>query len=259
MKLTVIGTGNLGRALINGAIFARVLRPGQIIATRRNLDLLKDFAALGIETTTDNCFAVKEADLVILAVESKAIEKVASELSDSLKSDACVVSLAAGVKKAKICSALKNKCQVIRAMPNIAMSIAASMTAIVCDNDNAVTRRAIEFFKKLGEVEIINESLMPAATVAGSCSTAFSLRFIRAASLAGVQMGFESEKATKIAAQTLKGACEIILQNSTHPEAEIDKVTTPAGATISGLNVLDEESFNAALIKAMLTSYNKIK
>jgi pyrroline-5-carboxylate reductase len=114
-------------------------------------------------------------------------------------------------------------------------------------------------FKALGPVLIIQDDMMAAATVLGACGIAFALRFIRAAQQGGIEIGFNAENALKIAAQTVKGAAELVLQNGNHPEQEIDKVTTPQGVTISGLNTMEHQGFSSALIQGVLTSYNKIK
>jgi pyrroline-5-carboxylate reductase len=146
-----------------------------------------------------------------------------------------------------------------RVMPNTAVALQESMTCIASpdctDEQNALIR---ELFETLGEVIFMNEELMVAATVLGACGIAFALRFIRAAIQGGVEIGFSSDMAQQIAAQTVKGAAELVLQTGHHPEQEIDKVTTPKGITISGLNEMEHQGFSSALIKGLLTSYNKI-
>ncbi len=146
-----------------------------------------------------------------------------------------------------------------RVMPNTAVALQESMTCIAApdctDEQNDLIR---ELFETLGEVIFMNEELMVAATVLGACGIAFALRFIRAAIQGGVEIGFSSDMAQQIVAQTVKGAAELVLQTGHHPEQEIDKVTTPKGITISGLNEMEHQGFSSALIKGLLTSYNKI-
>jgi pyrroline-5-carboxylate reductase len=113
-------------------------------------------------------------------------------------------------------------------------------------------------FNTLGETLIIDEKLMESATILGACGIAYVLRFMRAMIQGGIEVGFDSKTATKIVSQTIKGAAELIIQNGTHPEEEIDKVTTPKGCTIVGLNEMEHSGFSSALIKGIVTSYEKI-
>ena len=105
---------------------------------------------------------------------------------------------------------------------------------------------------------IINENQMASATALGACGIAFFLRAIRAASQGGIEIGFQSEEAFIIASQTARGAARLLLDNHTHPESEIDRVTTPMGATISGLNEMEHQGFSSALIKGITTSTEKV-
>ena len=105
---------------------------------------------------------------------------------------------------------------------------------------------------------MIDEKLMEAATVLGACGTAYAMRYIRANIQGGIEIGFDAATASLIAAQTVKGAAELLLQKGTHPEQEIDKVTTPKGCTIAGLNEMEHQGFSSSLIKGIAVSYNKI-
>ena len=99
---------------------------------------------------------------------------------------------------------------------------------------------------------------MQAATVLGASGIAFFMRYLRAATQGGIQMGFHPEEAQLIAVQTANGAAGLILQNGQHPEVEIDKVTTPQGCTIEGLNEMEHQGFSSSLIKGLMTSFQKI-
>ena len=99
---------------------------------------------------------------------------------------------------------------------------------------------------------------MDAATVLGACGTAFALRYIRANIQAGIEIGFDAKTARLIAAQTVKGAADLLLTNGTHPEEEIDKVTTPKGVTITGLNQMEHSGLSSSIIKGITESYKKI-
>ena len=148
---------------------------------------------------------------------------------------------------------------VIRAMPNTAIAIQQSMT---CLAHNGATDAQISYlqqlFDQLGKTVIINEKLMDAATVLGACGTAYAMRYIRANIQGGIEIGFDAPTAALIAAQTVNGAAELLLQKGTHPEQEIDKVTTPMGCTIAGLNEMEHQGFSSSLIRGLVTSYKKI-
>ena len=145
-------------------------------------------------------------------------------------------------------------------MPNTAIAIQQSMTCLAASHD--VNRDQLTFiedlFNQLGKAVWIDEKLMNAATVLGACGTAYAMRYIRANIQGGIEIGFDAATASLIAAQTVKGAAELLLQKGTHPEQEIDKVTTPKGCTIAGLNEMEHQGFSSSLIKGIVASYDKI-
>jgi len=116
-----------------------------------------------------------------------------------------------------------------------------------------------DLFSEIGKTQRIEEQLMEAATVLGACGIAFVLRFMRAMVQGGIQIGFDAETASFIVNQTVKGAAQMLIQNGEHPEREIDKVTTPKGCTIEGLNEMEHNGFSSALIKGIVTSFEKIE
>ena len=149
---------------------------------------------------------------------------------------------------------------VFRAMPNTASSVNESITAISFGSDSLGRTDAVtSIFDCVGESIVIDESLMESATILGACGIAYVLRFMRAMIQGGIEVGFDSNTATKIVSQTVKGAAELIITNGSHPEQEIDKVTTPKGCTIVGLNEMEHSGFSSALIKGIVTSYQKIE
>ena len=146
---------------------------------------------------------------------------------------------------------------VVRIMPNTAAEYGASMTCIAGEDDQAIGEIE-KLFAPLGQTMVIKEHLMPAATILAACGIAFFLRFIRAVSQGGIQIGFHADEAGKIAAQTAMGAAELLLQTNHHPETEIDRVTTPMGCTISGLNEMEHWGLSSAMIKGIVKSYSGI-
>jgi pyrroline-5-carboxylate reductase len=149
---------------------------------------------------------------------------------------------------------------IFRVMPNTAIALQESLTCISANGNTAKHKDyVVELFNKLGKTVEIGEELMAAATVLSSCGIAYALRYIRAAMQGGIEIGFGAEMAQFITAQTVKGATELVLQSGNHPEREIDKVTTPMGVTITGLNEMEHKGFSSSLIQGVLASYKKIK
>jgi len=143
-------------------------------------------------------------------------------------------------------------------MPNTAIAIRESMTCLSSAPGNeSALKCAEEIFESLGTTLIINEELMIPSTALCACGIAFFLRAIRAASQGGIEIGFHSEEALKMAAQTAKGAASLLLIMGDHPESEVDKVTTPRGCTISGLNQMEHSGFSSAMIKGIVTAADK--
>ncbi|MEI7735881.1 MAG: pyrroline-5-carboxylate reductase [Ferruginibacter sp.] len=259
MKIAIIGGGNLGTAITEGLLNSKFCKAADITITKRNIATLKHLSDKGVQVTSNNNEAVKKSDLILLAVKPFQVAEVIANLKKDLTSKHVLVSVITGVSLIDLAEMAKKKITVFRAMPNTAIAIQQSMTCISHANASSTQ---IEFVKKLfetvGKVTMIEDKLMDAATVLGACGTAYAMRYIRANIQGGIEIGFDSVTATLIAAQTVKGAAELLLQKGTHPEQEIDKVTTPKGCTIAGLNEMEHQGFSSSLIKGIATSYNKI-
>ncbi|MEO5942822.1 MAG: pyrroline-5-carboxylate reductase [Ferruginibacter sp.] len=258
-KITIIGGGNLGTAIAEGLLKSKFCKAGDITVTKRNIETLAALKGKGVNVSSDNNAAVKNAGLIILAIKPFQVSEVLNGLKKDLTSKHTLVSVVTGVTIADIENIIKKKMPVFRAMPNTAIAIQESMTCLSFSNATGEQADYVtELFKTLGKVTTINENLMDAATVLGACGTAYAMRYIRANIQGGIEIGFDSKTANLIAAQTVKGAAELLLQKGTHPEQEIDKVTTPKGCTIAGLNEMEHQGFSSSLIKGIATSYNKI-
>jgi pyrroline-5-carboxylate reductase len=258
-KIAIIGGGNLGSAIAEGLLKSKFCKAGDIIVTKRNTVTIKTLEAKGIRTGSDNAAAVKQSELVILAVKPYQVSEVLNSFKKELTPNHILVSVVTGVLIKDIEDIIKKKLPVFRAMPNTAIAIQESMTCIAFTNaTDKHTAYVKELFSVLGKVVVINENLMDAATVLGACGTAYAMRYIRANIQGGIEIGFDAVTANLIAAQTVKGAADLLLQKGTHPEQEIDKVTTPKGCTIAGLNEMEHQGFSSSLIKGIATSYNKI-
>lgn len=259
-NVSVIGCGNIGLSLIQGFLKSEMLA-GSITATRRNIDELGILKDTCVTITSDNISAVKESQIVIIAVKPYNISEVLEEIKNYLDpSKHIVVSITAGATISQLREGIGKSIPLFRAMPNISASVGKSVTCI-CYSE--ASRENIEDVKSLfdfaGTTMTIDEDLMESATILGACGIAFVLRFIRAMIQGGIQIGFDAETASEIVNQTVKGAAELLIERHNHPEFEIDKVTTPKGCTIVGLNEMEHNGFSSSLIKGIVASYIKIE
>jgi len=260
LKISVIGGGNLGQSIVNGLI-NKGYKPTNLTITRQRTELLNDFAERNVIITSNNINAVLDANIVIIAVKPHTIASVLTQISSKLNPETILISVVSDYSLTEIKSYLPSNIKhVFRAMPNTATEVLESITCIAhSDSTCSKEIKIVEsLFNNLGQTVIIKEELMNAATVLGACGIAYALRFIRAMMQGGIEIGFDAETANLIATQTVKGASELLLKNNRHPESEIDKVTTPKGCTISGLNEMEHNGFSAALIKGLKTSFNKL-
>lgn len=259
--MAIIGGGNLGQAIAEGLISGDFVQPQQITITRRNLAALDALAAKGVQVSTDNAAAVSGADWIVLAVKPFQVKEILDALKPHLDpAKQALISVMTGVSLSDLAEMCGPGFTLFRAMPNTAIAIKESITCLCSSNATAEQTAFVNgMFNRLGLTVAIDESMMDAATVLGACGTAFAMRFIRANIQGGIEIGFDARTAALIAAQTVKGAAELLLQHNTHPEQEIDKVTTPKGCTIAGLNEMEHQGFSSSLIKGVVTSYKKIK
>jgi pyrroline-5-carboxylate reductase len=258
-KIAIIGGGNLGTAIAEGLLKSKFAKAQEITVTKRNISTLKHLADKGVAVTADNRAAVKNAQVVILAVKPFQVKEILESVKKELTTKHILISVVTGVMVADMQEMVKKTLPMFRAMPNTAIAIQQSMTCIsYADAAAADVQYVNDIFATLGKVVTIDEKLMNAATVLGACGTAYAMRYIRANIQGGIEIGFDAATASLIAAQTVKGAAELLLQKGTHPEQEIDKVTTPKGCTIAGLNEMEHQGFSSSLIKGIATSYNKI-
>lgn len=260
-NIAIIGCGNLGSSIANGLISKTDFDPKNLTLTKRNTNSLAEFKEKGVQVHSDNVVAAEQADIIILGVKPFNVNPILKEISGELTSrNPIVISLATGVTLEEMFQALPGGTRAFRAMPNIAADIQESVTCICSKNAteediNLVT----ELFDTIGFTIPIDENLMEAATVLGACGIAYVLRFMRAMIQGGIQIGFDSSTASKIVNQTVKGAAELMIQKNMHPEEAIDKVTTPKGCTIVGLNEMEHHGFSSSMVRGVLASFEKIE
>lgn len=256
MKTAIIGAGNMGGSIARGLAKGTIIPANDIIVanpSQGKLDALKaEFPALQI--TNDNQEAVTGAELIILAVKPWLIKPVLSELK--LKSKQLLLSVAAGVPFEELAHYVADKeMTMFRIIPNTAISELESMTLIASRNASQEQEQLmLDVFNQMGLAMLIPEEKFAAATSMASCGTAYVLKYIQAAMQAGIELGIYPKDGMRMVAQCMKGAAELILNNDTHPSIEIDKVCTPGGITIKGINELDHDGFTSAVINAIKAS-----
>lgn len=258
-KIAILGSGNIGMSLAKGLVKSDYCHPGDITLTRRNVQHLSAQQQQGYKVSSDNFAAVTDSSVIILAVLPQQLNILLDMIAGAIDpSKHLVISVISGVGCADIRTKLGNDVQVVRAMPNTAIAIGESMTCIASDNAEAENIAEVtKMFQTVGEVIKINEDLMTSATALCACGVAFFLRAVRAASQGGVEIGFHADEALRMAAQTAKGAASLLLELNSHPEHEIDKVTSPKGCTIAGLNEMEHQGFSSSMIKGIKLSAQK--
>lgn len=260
-KVSIIGCGNIGLSIMQGLMDAKTIPLKNITATRRNLEELEALRHYNVNLTADNVEAVKQSDVILIAVKPYDIFTVLEEIKDHIDPKRHIlISVATGITINQINDILKTSLPIFRAMPNTAANVRESLTCI-CHNgaEPKIVALVKTLFDNIGSTITIEEELMESATILGSCGIAYALRFIRAMIQGGIQIGFDVKIASAIVNQTVKGAAELLLEHGQHPEYEIDKVTTPKGCTIVGLNEMEHNGFSSSLIKGIIASYKEIE
>ena len=258
-RIAILGAGNIGGAIGRGLAESHLLPAGQIVLTRRKKESLAGFDRLGFRTTTNNGDAIKDSDILFLAVTPQQLNPLLAAIRGFVDEERhTVVSLVSGVTIAELRKHLGSRVATCRAMPNMAIAIRQSMTCLAAEPGAEGSLAIVkQVFDGLGRTLVISEELMVPATALCACGVAFFLRAIRAASQGGIEIGFHAEEALLMSAQTALGAASLLSRPGNHPESEVDKVTTPQGCTISGLNQMEHNGFSSALIKGIVTSAEK--
>jgi pyrroline-5-carboxylate reductase len=258
MKIAIIGTGNLGIAIAEGLITTNAITT--LYLTKRNTDSITKFVEYkGVKVTSDNRLAVQNSDILIFAVQPGQFEAILHDVKDLLNDKHVLISTITGFTISRMESIIGIDQYIIRSMPNTAISVGKSMTCI-CSNEKGKKRidLAKAIFNRLGTSISIPEEKMQAATVICASGIAFWMRLIRATTQGAIQLGFDAKEAQEMAMQTCSGAANLLIESGNHPEQEIDKVTTPRGCTIQGLNEMEHGGLSSSLIKGIVASFEKI-
>lgn len=254
IKISIIGGGAMGSALTLGLLRSNDCDPRLLAVSNPHFNKLKELEKTGIKISESNIEVIKDADLVFIAVKPWKVKEVLDEILPEIKDkDIEICFIVAGISTKELKDLINSsRLQFSIAMPNTAMRLGKSMTFLV--TDGAKCSKTLETLEKVGKVQIIEERLLPAATSLASCGIAYAMRYVRAATEGGVELGFKATEAQNIVTQTLEGAIALLDTPGSHPEIEIDKVTTPGGLTIKGLNAMEKAGFSSAVIQGLKAS-----
>lgn len=254
MKVSFIGAGNMGGAIVKGFCLAGVFKPEELFVADASEQTLKSVSEINssIFTSTSNKEVAKGADYIIIAVKPWLMDVVLEDIKPVLTAGQTIVSIAAGVDLSHIAEVVGNDKPLFRVLPNTAVALLAGMNFVSALNASKEQEEfVLGIFNKLGLAISVPESQMGAFTSVSSCGIAYALRYLRAATQGAVELGIRPDIAQEVIAQTMIGAAELILKNKSNAEAEIDKVTTPGGWTIKGLNAMEQNGFSNAVIQGI--------
>ena len=251
----------MGGSMVKGFLLSQSLQPADMVVSDASQQALNAFQDTGVKTTTDNHEAASWGDVVFVVVKPWLVEQVLQGVKPVMDYQGqTLVVVAAGVPSADIAAWMRKDGEVAEpplflAIPNIAIAHKASMTFLVPVHASADQTECVKaLFDEVGQTIVTTEKLLPAGTALASCGIAYAMRYVRAASEGGVELGFKAADAQRIVMQTMKGAVELLQASGMHPEAAIDLVTTPGGVTIRGLNAMEEAGFTHAVIHGLKAS-----
>jgi len=258
MKISIIGTGNLGISIAKGLLANDMFTT--LYLTKKNITTLNEWQNIpNVTVSNDNIKAVKNSDFIIISVQPSQFEMIANEIKSSISNKHTIISTISGLSINSIESLIGKEISIVRSMPNTAISVGKSVTCLCCNHFGKKQLKVAQaIFNNLGESFLIEEKDMQSATVLCASGIAFWMRLIRATAQGGVQLGFESNQALEMSVHTALGAISLLKTNKSHPEEEIDKVTTPNGCTITGLIEMENQGLSSALISGLVASYQKI-
>lgn len=244
----------MGGAFAAGLLKSDIFRADDITVANPHENKLERFAQSGASVTTDNKVAIAGADYIVIAVKPKVVKTVIDEIKNDMDySSQTIINMAASISIAQLSEWLEEGGKVpdiVQALPNIGIAERASMTFLTLSHQAEKNLSKVEaIFNSVGNSLVVDESLLSSGTALSGCGIAFIMRFVRAASEAGVELGFKANDAKDVVLQTMLGAVRLLQANGGNPEAEIDKVTTPGGMTIRGLNAMEQAGFTNAVIQ----------
>ncbi len=249
-----IGAGKMGEAILRSLLEKGFMQPSQAILSDVDLERLHELSdRYKVRVTSDNLAATREADVIVLAVKPQNHATVLPEIADAIDDGKTLISIAMGKSTESIEAHLKKPAQVIRVMPNTPAMVSASISAISYNERVRPESRELarEMFSTLGEVVEVDEKMQDEVGAISGCGPAYFYLMVEALSDAGVRIGLDRALATRIATETMIGSGMMLRQTGLHPAQLRDMVTSPGGTTIAALEVLEEYSFRAAVMKAV--------
>lgn len=262
-KISIIGAGNMGGSIARGLYGCKNY---QITISEPSEAIRQTFGTEypNIKLAESNIAAVNDAQLLILAVKPYVVKPVLEEIRAHIDLHKTIVGCLAPTVPLEEISQLLNEGateseaimpQLVKIIPNTAIAVQHSMTFLAPNNLSDANLNIIKsIFEQLGAVAVVSEKDIPAATAVCSCGIAYAFRYIRAVTEGAVELGIRPTDAMRYEIETLKGACELLLATGQNPEVEIDKVTTPGGLTIKGLNAMEKYGFTNAVIEGLKAS-----
>ncbi len=253
-KLVFLGTGNMAEALLKGLLREGTADPDEIVCAEPRPERREEIAdRYGVEVTGDNRAAAALADLVVLSVKPQAIDAVLTEIAPALQPRALVVSIAAGVPMSVLGRRLPAGTRIIRTMPNTPALVGAGASALVRGESasEADLAQARVLFDAVGKTVVVDEPLLDAVTGLSGSGPAYVFVIVEALADGGVKMGLPRAVAQELAAQTVLGSAQLVLETGEHPGRLKDQVASPGGTTIAGLHKLEAAGLRAVLIDAV--------
>jgi pyrroline-5-carboxylate reductase len=262
MKISVIGAGNIGGAIVEGAVKQNVLKSSDIIVSDPHPNVRERFIRRNIDVThvNNNAVAVEGVDLIIVAVKPWLVEQVMNEIAGVIDRDRqAVVSIAAGVTFENIVRYLSidgaGETEIYRIIPNTAISLGKSVNFVARHNTSTKHDEQVHtLFEALGEIVYVDEREMVAGTALASAGIAYALRYIDASMRGGEALGLDKATSLRIVMKTVEGALALLNANGEYPQTEIDKVTTPGGVTLKGLDAMENGGFSQSVIDGLLAT-----
>jgi len=261
-RIAVLGAGKIGGILLRAFLEQKLVQPKRVCATVRHADKARALATqLGINVSTDNRAAVREADIVVLAVKPQAVKEILDEIKPEMNPDKLIVSVVASVSTQLMEKQLGMDIPIIRAMPNTPCAIGCGMTGLAKGSRASGAHLAIAqaMFEAVGRVVVVDEKLIDAVTGLSASGTAFIYILLESLAEGGVKVGLPRDVSTLLAAQTMMGAARMVLDTGDHPALLKDAVTTPAGSTMDGILELEDGKVRVTLIKAVMKATQRAK
>lgn len=254
LRFAFLGGGNMAEALIKGLLTGLAVNPRHIVATdviRERRDYLRE--AYGICTSHDNPQAVRDSQVIFLAVKPQTVPALLESIAPEVNRDKLIVSIAAGIPLSTLQRALADDSRVVRVMPNtpalvLAGAAGISPSAVATPADIALVER---IFNVVGRATVVSDGVMDTVTGLSGSGPAFVFALIEGLSDGGVLMGLDRSTATMLAAQTVLGAAKMVLETGKHPGELKDMVTSPAGTTIAGMQALEDGGLRGLMMAAV--------